>query len=67
MGIMKRHQEPKFISDWREWLNAGPPKCCHTCDNYDQSGSCIKYGSIPPQDFAQSIDACADWALEIPF
>jgi hypothetical protein len=59
-----KHEEPKFVTDWREMK---PPKCCHTCDNYLPNGECRQYNSIPPKDFAESINACDSWDLEVPF
>lgn len=35
---MSRPPEPEFLVQWREWMRAGPPKCCHTCEHYDQFG-----------------------------
>jgi len=62
--MSKRHQEPKFIIEWR---NAKTPQCCHTCDHYLPNGECRKYNSIPPEDFAMTVDACESWELEVPF
>ena len=60
------YKTPAFIS---EWYNRRPPKCCHTCESFLlQSGKCIKFDQIVPEQFAQEIDQCAEWQeLRIPF
>jgi hypothetical protein len=65
MGM--RPQEPEFLIQWREWVQAGPPKCCHTCDYYDHHGKCFEFDMMPPEDFASTVDACDKWIQEIPF
>jgi hypothetical protein len=64
---MKRPNEPEFLVQWRAWYEAGPPKCCHTCDHYSQSGECLAFDMRPPDDFAASVDECKDWIQEMPF
>ena len=64
---MSRPKEPEYIVQWREWMRAGPPKCCHTCDNYSQEGYCYQYKMAPPPEFASSIGECKYWIQEIPF
>lgn len=64
---MTRPPEPQFLIDYREWLKAGPPKCCFTCDEYDESGHCRKFEMRPPDEFAASVDACESWEPECPF
>ena len=63
--------EPEFLIQWREWMRewmrAGPPKCCFTCDEYDASGHCRKFEMRPPEEFASSVDACDQWVKMIPF
>jgi hypothetical protein len=62
-----RHPEPQIVKLWRE--NPGIPKCCHTCISYTQEGLCLEFESEPPQDFAESLNACTLWMSEdsIPF
>jgi len=48
-------------------MRAGPPKCCHTCDHFDQSGRCLVFDMTPPEDFASTVDACEQWIMELPF
>jgi hypothetical protein len=62
-----RPPEPEFLIQWREWMRAGPPKCCFTCDEYDASGHCMVFDMRPPEDFASTVDACEHWIMEIPF
>ena len=62
-----RPPEPEFLIDYREWVKAGPPKCCFTCDEYDESGHCRKFEMRPPDEFAASVDACESWEPECPF
>jgi hypothetical protein len=64
---MHRPQEPEFIIQWREWLRAGPPKCCHTCEHYTVDGLCVEFFMTPPEDFAASIDTCDKWMREVTF
>jgi hypothetical protein len=64
---MSRPQEPEFIIQWREWLRAGPPKCCHTCEFYSVDGLCVEFFMTPPEDFAARIDACDKWMREVTF
>jgi hypothetical protein len=62
-----RPPEPEWLIQWREWMRAGPPKCCFTCDHFDQSGHCLAFDMTPPEDFASTVDACEQWIMEIPF
>ena len=47
---MTRPQEPEFIIQWREWVRAGPPKCCHTCEHYSVDGLCVEFFMTPFDD-----------------
>ena len=62
-----RPPEPEWLIQWREWVRAWPPKCCFTCEHYDQSGHCLAFDMRPPEDFASTVDACEQWLMEIPF
>lgn len=64
---MTRPKEPEFLSQWREWVEKGPPKCCHNCEHYDQDGHCMEFDMRPPDDFAGTEDACNAWEIELPF
>jgi len=62
-----RPEEPEFLIQWREIKRSGPPRVCHTCDYYSNSGNCVAFGMRPPDDFAATPDACDQWIEEIPF
>ena len=62
-----RPPEPEYLIQWREWIKAGPPKCCHTCDYYSGAGDCLAFDMRPPEDFAATQGACEKWIQEIPF
>ena len=62
-----RHAEPKDVLHYRLAKHRQPPACCHTCEHYDQHGSCTKFDQSPPEDFAATIGACPEWEEEIPF
>ena len=61
-----RHPPPKHYTDWLE-LAAKVPRICHSCDNYNSSGICLKFDMQPPEDFAGTLDACTEWEIEIGF
>lgn len=61
-----RPPEPDILIKWRA-MRSTPPKCCHTCDNYDKEGKCVYHWANPPIEFANAIDACPDWREECPF
>ena len=63
----KRPPEPEYLIQWRKWHAVGMPKCCHTCDHFNQSGHCLAFDMRPPDDFAATPDACDQWIQEIPF
>ena len=62
-----RHKEPEVVTLYKEWIKAGPPRCCHTCEHYGTDGLCIEYWMNPPEDFAASVNACDKWQQEVPF
>lgn len=62
-----RHKEPEVVTLYKEWVKAGPPRCCHTCEHYGTDGLCIEYWMTPPEDFAASVNACEKWQQEVPF
>lgn len=62
-----RPPEPEFLIQWREWMRAGPPRFCHTCEHYGVDGLCVVFFMKPPVDFAATVGECADWEMEIPF
>jgi hypothetical protein len=62
-----RPPEPQFLVDYRDWVKAGPPKCCHTCEHYGNDGLCTEFFMEPPAEFAAEVDACPKWEWELPF
>ncbi|HEY7823814.1 MAG TPA: hypothetical protein VIG24_13310 [Acidimicrobiia bacterium] len=62
-----RYGEPEDVKHWRAEKHRQPPACCHTCEHYDQHGTCTKFDQDPPEDFAAMIGACPEWEEEIPF
>jgi hypothetical protein len=64
---MSKLPEPDFVTKWRAWVDAGPPKCCHTCEHYMQDGRCYIYDAPPPPEFIQTTDNCDKWIHQIPF
>lgn len=65
--VMSRPPEPQFLVDYRAWIKAGPPKCCHTCEMYGPDGLCTEFLMRPPADFAATIGECPKWMRELPF
>jgi hypothetical protein len=63
----KKPPEPEFLKRWRDWIKAGPPRCCHTCEHYKQGGRCAVFDMVPPPEFAATVNACHQWEQEIPF
>ena len=62
-----RHQESEAVTMWKEWVKAGPPRCCHTCEHYGTDGLCIEFWMQPPKEFADSIGQCDKWQPEVQF
>ena len=64
---MTRPPEPQFLVQWREWDRAGPPRCCHTCENYGTDGLCVEFFMKPPPEFAEAVGECPKWEQEVKF
>jgi hypothetical protein len=65
-----RHPKPDILIKYetqRVHLRESYPRICHTCDFYTDNGVCERYGSEPPQDFAQTQNQCQEWKDIIPF
>lgn len=62
-----RPPEPQFLTDYYEWLKAGPPKCCHTCAFFANNGRCIEFDVYPDEHDAQQVDVCPAWKQDVPF
>ena len=58
---------PPAAAEWLKHMRAPTPRCCHTCDYYLSSGTCEKFGQVPPDEFTQTIGACDQWEDMIPF
>jgi hypothetical protein len=56
-----------MVTNYKIWLKAGPPKCCHTCEHYGVDGLCVVFFMKPPADFAATVGECTDWEMELPF
>ena len=61
-----RHPEPDLVTDYKRWLAAGPPRCCHTCEHYGVDGLCVEFFMQPPAEFAATVGECAKWESECP-
>ena len=61
-----KHKEPEIVTAYYRAI-ANPPKCCHTCDSYQDDGMCREHGMAPPEEFAATHDACAQWCYAVPF
>ena len=64
---MSRHAEPDFVTDYKRWLAAGPPRCCHTCEHYGVDGLCVEFFMKPPPEFAEAVGECPKWEQEVQF
>jgi hypothetical protein len=64
---MSRHAEPDFVTDYKRWLAAGPPHCCHTCEHYGVDGLCVEFFMQPPPEFAEAVGECPKWEEEVQF
>ena len=64
---MQMPPKPDFLVQYEEWMNAGPPKCCHTCDHFGGTGQCFAFKMHPPVSFINSHGQCASWSQEVPF
>lgn len=65
--LKNRENEPDFVRRWREFARLGPPRCCYTCDYFDQSGVCEMYNETPPEEFTRAVDRCEHWIQEFDF
>jgi len=62
-----RHSEPEFLKQYWAWIRNGPPRCCHTCEEYDGEGRCGAYNMEPPEGFASTTDNCPAYSQMVPF
>jgi hypothetical protein len=54
------------VTDYKRWLAAGPPRCCHTCEHYGVDGLCVEFFMQPPAEFAATVGECNKWEAECP-
>lgn len=59
-----RPEPPGFVKDF---YDARQPRCCHTCDFYDEDGFCQHFKERPPERFDQQQNLCEKWMQIIPF
>jgi hypothetical protein len=55
------------VTIYYKMLEAGPPKCCHSCEMYGTDGLCVEFFKEPPEEFAATPDACNKWVMDLPF
>lgn len=61
-------ETPPAVLRYRELIDQGPPRLCHTCDHFDkEDGHCAHFNATPPADFTATENACDQWVIEIPF
>jgi len=66
--VREMMETPNKVLRYRELIEQGPPRFCHTCDHFDkESGYCAHFDATPPADFTATENACAHWAVEVPF
>jgi hypothetical protein len=61
-----RPKPPKIVTDWQDVIQR-PPRCCHTCWHYTESGECKVFEMKPPAEFTQEVDQCQSWEYHVPF
>lgn len=62
-----RHKEPEHVALYNFFLKSGAPKCCHTCEHYNDDGLCVTYNMEPPEEFAATEGSCDKWSAICPF
>lgn len=58
---------PQFLVDYLQNVRGGPPKCCASCDYYDENGKCEKFDAVPTDEFLVTEGRCVDWIEAVPF
>lgn len=43
------------------------PRCCLTCEWFNDQGVCELFNEKPPKEFTETLDACGKWARKAPF
>lgn len=62
-----RPKKPDFLIQYEEFIQNGPPQCCHKCDNYGDDGHCKEFDMRPPDEFVNSHGQCNRFVEVIPF
>ena len=62
-----RHKQPEIVTIYNKLVEAGPPRCCHSCELYGTDGLCVEFFMEPPEDFAATPGVCDKWEISIPF
>ena len=68
MGV--RPAEPEYLQRWRKAreILGELPKCCHTCDFYEEDGGCYRFKQKPPEEYAAyGSKDCDKYIEEAPF
>ncbi len=61
-------KKPYALLQWEEWAKLGRPRCCHTCEHFnDVTGWCSNFEHRPPDEFIQLIDSCPCHKPGVPF
>jgi hypothetical protein len=62
---------PKALQVWDDECKAlreRMPRVCFNCYHLDgYTNACRVHGEKPPDDFAETPNACPDWKDEVPF
>ncbi len=64
---MTKPPEPQAVVLFRARKKEPVPRCCHTCDNYNEAGWCAMFDLKPPDEFTHAFNECPDWIEEVPF
>lgn len=59
--------EPEAVVIYRARKKEPVPRCCHTCDNYNEAGWCAMFDLKPPNEFTHEFNKCPEWIEEVPF
>lgn len=60
---MARIATPPIVKAWED----AKPRCCFTCLEYQDDGSCYVHKMIVPAEYAGTVNDCAQWTDEVPF
>lgn len=60
---MARIATPPIVKAWED----AKPRCCFTCLEYQDDGSCYVHKMKVPAEYAGTVNDCAQWTDEVPF